>query len=36
MNIDDHVAEWSGLTDGQVANAIFSSYGFTPADGNTD
>ena len=36
MNIDDHVAEWSGLTDGEVANAIFSSYGFTPADGNTD
>ena len=36
MNIDDHVAEWSGLTDGEVANAIFGSYGFTPADGNTD
>ena len=36
MNADDHVAEWSGLTDGQVADAIFSSYGFTPAAGNTD
>jgi hypothetical protein len=36
MNLDDHVAEWSGLTDGQVANAIFTSYGFTPAAGNTD
>jgi Phage tail baseplate hub (GPD) len=35
MNIDDHVAEWSGQTDGQVANAIFGKYGFTPADGNT-
>ena len=38
MNIDDNVTEWSGLTDGEVANAIFSSsrYGFTPAAGNTD
>jgi hypothetical protein len=35
MNIDDHVAEWSGLTDGEVANLIFSRYGFTPAAGNT-
>ncbi len=36
MNIDDTVMEWPGQTDGQVANAIFSSYGFTPADANTD
>jgi hypothetical protein len=36
MNLDDQVVEWSGLTDGQVADAIFSSYGFTPAAGNTD
>lgn len=36
MNIDDHVTEWSGHTDGEVANAIFGTYGFTPADGNTD
>jgi len=35
MNIDDQVFEWSGQTDGQVANAIFEKYGFTPADGNT-
>lgn len=36
MNIDDTVKEWPGQTDGQVANAIFDSYGFTPADANTD
>jgi hypothetical protein len=35
MNVDDSVTEWSGLTDGQVANAIFGGYGFTPAAGNT-
>ena len=35
MNVDDQVAEWSGQTDGEVANAIFAKYGFTPADGNT-
>ena len=31
MNIDDTVKEWSGQTDGEVANAIFGSYGFTAA-----
>jgi hypothetical protein len=36
MNIDDTVKEWPGQTDGQVANSIFGSYGFTPADANTD
>ena len=36
MNVDDRVTEWSGLTDGQVADIIFGSYGFTPAAGNTD
>jgi hypothetical protein len=36
MNIDDTVTEWSGQTDGEIANAIFGSYGFTPAAGNTD
>lgn len=36
MNIDDTAKEWPGLTDGQVANAIFESYGFTAADANTD
>lgn len=36
MNVSDNVVEWSGMTDGQVANAIFASYGFAPADANTD
>ncbi len=36
MNVDDKVVEWSGQTEGEVANAIFGTYGFTPADGNTD
>jgi hypothetical protein len=36
MNLDDQVVEWSGQTDGKVAEAIFESYGFTSADGNTD
>jgi hypothetical protein len=36
MNIDDTVKEWSGQTDGEVANTIFGTYGFTPADANTD
>ncbi len=29
-------ANGQGMTDGEVANAIFASYGFTPAAGNTD
>jgi hypothetical protein len=36
MNISDTVQEWPGMTDGQVANAIFSSYGFTPDPSNDD
>ena len=36
MGLSDNVREWSGLTDGEVANQIFSNYGFTPADANTD
>ncbi len=36
MNLDDNVTEWSGQTDGEIANSIFGTYGFTPADGNTD
>ncbi len=36
MNVSDNVVEWPGQTDGEVADAIFSSYGFTPADANTD
>jgi phage protein D len=35
MNLDDHVTEWPGLTDGEVANAIFAGYGFEAAAGNT-
>jgi len=35
MNLDDHVFEWSGQTDGEVASAIFSGYGFRPAAANT-
>jgi hypothetical protein len=35
MNVDDHVYEWSGQTDGEVANAIFGTYSFAPAAGNT-
>jgi Phage tail baseplate hub (GPD) len=36
MNVNDTVQEWSGQTDGEVANAIFANYGFTGADANTD
>jgi hypothetical protein len=36
MNVDDKAREWPGLTDGEVANSIFASYGFLPADANTD
>jgi hypothetical protein len=36
MNLNDSVREWTAMTDGEVANQIFSSYGFVPADGNTD
>ncbi len=36
MNIDSKVREWPGLTDGQIADSIFGSYGFIPADANTD
>ena len=36
MGLSDSVREWTGMTDGEVANQIFSTYGFTPADGNTD
>jgi hypothetical protein len=36
MNVADNVKEWSGLTDGEVANAVFSSYGFDTAPENTD
>ena len=36
MRVSDTVREWAGMTDGEVANSIFSSYGFTPAPENTD
>lgn len=36
MNLNDVVREWPGLTDGQVANEIFSSYGFSPAAANLE
>ena len=36
MNVSDTVQEWPGMTDGQVANAIFDSYGFTPDPSNDD
>lgn len=36
MNVNDTVQEWSGLTDGEVANAIYSQYGFSGASANTD
>jgi phage protein D len=34
MGLQEVSQEWSGQTDGGVANAIFGKYGFTPADGN--
>jgi hypothetical protein len=34
MNLDDHVVEWSGQTDGQVANAIFDKHHFAVAAAN--
>jgi hypothetical protein len=36
MSLSDTVREWSGMTDGEVANEVFSNYSFTSADGNTD
>jgi hypothetical protein len=35
MDMSDSVRDWPGLTDGQVANEIFGSYGFAAADANT-
>jgi phage protein D len=35
MNLTENVKEWVDVTDGDVANAIFSDYGITPADDNT-
>jgi len=36
MNLDEKVKEWVDVTDGAVANAIFSDYGISPAPENTD
>lgn len=36
MNLEEKAKEWVDVTDGNVANSIFSNYGFTPADENTD
>ncbi|HVZ52512.1 MAG TPA: contractile injection system protein, VgrG/Pvc8 family, partial [Pseudolabrys sp.] len=35
MNLEDKVKEWVDVTDADVANAIFSDYGITPADDNS-
>lgn len=35
MNLEDKVKEWSDITDGDVANAIFGTYGITPSPDNT-
>jgi hypothetical protein len=34
MNLEEKVNEWADLTDSDVANAIFGTYGFTPAPDN--
>jgi hypothetical protein len=36
MNVTEQIKEWPDVTDGTVANSIFSSYGFTPDPGNLD
>jgi len=36
MNLEEKTKEWVDVTDGNVANAIFSDYGITPASENTD
>jgi phage protein D len=35
MNLTEHAREWVDVTDAAVAAAIFSDYGITPADQNT-
>ena len=36
MGVNDTVREWSGMTDGEVANQIFSSLRLHPRRRNTD
>jgi hypothetical protein len=35
MNLEEKVNEWADVTDSDVAASIFGTYGFTPADDNT-
>jgi phage protein D len=35
MGLEEKVREWSGMTDGAVANEVFGQYGFTAAAVNT-
>jgi phage protein D len=36
MNLEEKTKEWTDVTDADVAASIFSDYGMTPADGNSD
>jgi phage protein D len=36
MGMDETVREWTGMTDGEIANEIFDSYGFMSDDANTN
>jgi phage protein D len=36
MNMTERTREWVDVTDGAVANTIFTEYGFQPADDNTE
>uniref|UniRef100_UPI003D098D72 hypothetical protein n=1 Tax=Mycobacterium sp. TaxID=1785 RepID=UPI003D098D72 len=36
MGLQEKTREWSGLTDGEVANQIFDAYGIAAAPANTD
>lgn len=34
MNLEEHAREWTNMSDGQIANAIFGAYEFTPTPDN--
>ncbi|GHJ47492.1 hypothetical protein Cs7R123_48340 [Catellatospora sp. TT07R-123] len=36
MGLEHKAREWTGMTEGAVANSIFGEYGFTPGARNTD
>jgi phage protein D len=36
MNLQENAQEWVDVTDTDVASSIFSNYGITPSDDNTD